>query len=77
MSILIMILIARTIIFKLKYKISGFRAGPSPNGFRPKNPKAQMGLAQKTQFFGLIIKLSSNPVIFRVGRVWAAGFGPN
>ena len=51
MSILIMISIIRTTIFKLKYKVSGFRAGPNPNGLRPKIPKAQMGLARKVQFF--------------------------
>ena len=38
-----MVLIARTITFKIKYKILGFRAGPSPIGPRSKIPKAQMG----------------------------------
>lgn len=52
MSILIMVLIVETIIFKLKYKIPGFRTDPSPKGLRPKIPKNQMGLAFKTQFFG-------------------------
>lgn len=52
MLIIIMVLIVKTIIFKLKYKISGFRTGPSPNGLRPKIPKDQMGLARKAQFFG-------------------------
>ena len=47
MLILIMVFIAKTIIFKLKYKILGFRAGLSPNGLRPKISKAQMGLARK------------------------------
>ena len=51
MSILIIVLIVRTIIFKLKYKISGFQADPSLNGLRPKIPKAQMGLARKAQSF--------------------------
>ena len=46
-----MVLIARMIIFKLKYKVSGFQAGPSPNGLRPKISKTQMGLARKAQFF--------------------------
>ena len=39
-----MVLIARTITFKLKYKILGFRADPSLNGFRSKISKSQMGL---------------------------------
>ena len=34
-----MTLISKMIIFKLKYKILGFRAGPSPNGVRPKIPE--------------------------------------
>ena len=51
MSILIIVLIVRTIIFKLKYKISGFGTGPSPNGLRPKIPKAEMGLTRKARFF--------------------------
>ena len=51
MSILIMVLIVKTIIFKIKYKISGFRACHSPNGLMPKLRKVQMGLARKTQFF--------------------------
>ena len=42
-----MVLIARTIIFKVKYKISGFRTNPSPNKLRPKIAEAQMGLARK------------------------------
>ena len=45
MSILIMVLIARTIIFKVKYKILGFRAGPNPNKLRPKIPETQIDLA--------------------------------
>ena len=42
-----MVLIARMIIFKLKYKVSGFQAGPNPNGLRSKITKAQMGLSRK------------------------------
>lgn len=57
MLILIIVLIRRTIIFKLKYKISGFRVGPSSNGVRSKISEVQMGLVRKTQIFGLI-KLS-------------------
>lgn len=45
MSILIIVLIARTIIFKLKYKILGFRAEHSRKGLRPKIAKAQVDLA--------------------------------
>ena len=46
-----MTLISKMIIFKLKYKNFGFRASPSPNGVRPKIPKAQMGFARKTHIF--------------------------
>ena len=42
-----MVLIVKTIIFKIKYKILGFWAGPSPNGLRLKIPKAQMRLTRK------------------------------
>ena len=45
-----MFLIAKTIIFKLKYKILGFRADPSLNEFRPKIPKVQMSVARKPNF---------------------------
>lgn len=45
MSILIIVLIARTIIFKLKYKILDFRVEHSRNGLRPKIAKLQMDLA--------------------------------
>ena len=76
MSVLIMVLIVKTIIFKLEYKILDFRAGSNPNGLKPKIPKAQMDLARNAQFFGLI-KLSPNPVILRAWRVRTAGFGPN
>lgn len=46
-----MVLIARTIIFKLRYKILGFQTGLIPNGLRPKILKAQMDLVRKIQFF--------------------------
>ena len=68
MSILIIVLIARTTIFLVKYKILGFRAGSSRNRLRPKIPKAQIGLARKTYFFELI-KLSPNPVFLRIGGI--------
>ena len=45
MSILIMILIAKTILFKVKYKISGFRVDPSLNKLNSKILKEQIGLA--------------------------------
>ena len=53
MSILIMVSITGTIIFKLKYKILGFRTGPTPNGLRLKIPKTQMGLVRNAHFLGL------------------------
>ena len=67
MSIRIVVLIARTIIFKINYKISSFRAGPTPNGFRQKNPN---GFSLKDPIFSGLIKLSPNLVIFR-----SRGFG--
>ena len=56
MSILIMVLIIRMIIFKLKYKVLGIRTRPIPNGFMSKIPKIKW-------VFGFI-KLSPNPVVF-------------
>ena len=41
-----MVLIAKTIIFMLKYKILDIRATLSSNGLKPKIPKVQ-----KAQFF--------------------------
>ena len=66
MSILIIVLIVRTIIFKLKYKISGFQSGSSPNGLRPK-----WAYPERSNLFFELIKLKPNLVIFRAGT---AGF---
>ena len=49
-----MVLIGKMIIFKRKYKISGFWTDPNLNRF---NPNISI-------FFGLI-QLNPNPVIFR------------
>ena len=51
MSILIMVLIARMIILKLKYKVLCFQAGPSQTGLKIKIAKAQMGLAREIRSF--------------------------